>query len=72
MNHYEYNRELKIMHLHEILIHLIHICVHVEQSKRLLFLSWLIWHGSTNNHSLLLKNLKVTTRNVFIHMVPRA
>jgi hypothetical protein len=69
MNHHEYNRELKRMDLREILIHLIHICVHVEQSRQLLFLSWRVWHGGTNNHSLPLENLKVTTRNVFIHMV---
>jgi hypothetical protein len=70
MNHHEYIRELKGMDLREILIHLIHICVHVEQSRHLLFLSWLVCHGGTNNHSLPLENLKVTTRNVFIHMVP--
>jgi hypothetical protein len=69
MNHHEYNRELKRMDLHKILIHLIHICVHLEQSIHLLFLSWLVWCGGTNSHSLLLKNLKVTIRNVFIHMV---
>jgi hypothetical protein len=66
MNHHEYNRELKRMDLHEILINLIHICIHVEQSRHLLFLSFLIWRGCT---SLPLENLKVTTRNVFIHMV---
>jgi hypothetical protein len=69
MNHQEYNRELRRMHLHKILIHLIHICVHVEQSRHLLFLSWQIWHGGTNSHSLPMENLKVTTSNVFIHMV---
>jgi hypothetical protein len=47
MNHYEYNRELKRMDLHEILIHLIYICVHVEQNRHLLFLSWLIWRRGT-------------------------
>jgi hypothetical protein len=30
MDHHEYIRELKGMDLHEILIHLIHICVLVE------------------------------------------
>jgi hypothetical protein len=69
MNHHEYNRELKRMELHEILIHLIHICVHVEQRRHLLFLSWLVWRGGTNSHSIPLENVKVTTRNVFIHMV---
>jgi hypothetical protein len=72
MNHHEYNRELKRMDLRKILIHLIHICVHVEQSRHLLFLSWLVWRGGTNSHSLPLKNLKVTKRNVFIHMVPHS
>jgi hypothetical protein len=57
------------MDLHEILIHLIHICVHVEQSRHLLFLSWLVCRGGTNNHSRPLKILNVTTRNIFIHMV---
>jgi hypothetical protein len=69
MNHHEYNRELKRMVLREILIHLIYICVHVEQSRHLLFLSWFVWRGGTNSHSLPLENLKFTTRNVFIHMV---
>jgi hypothetical protein len=66
---HEYIRELKRMDLREILIHLIHICVHVEQSRHQLFLSWLVCHGGTNSHSVPLKNLKVTTRNVFVHMV---
>jgi hypothetical protein len=57
------------MDLHKILIHLIHICIYVEQSRRLHFLNWLVCHGGTNSHSRLLENLKVTTRNVFIHMV---
>jgi hypothetical protein len=69
MNHHEYNRELKRMDLRKILIHLIHIYVHVEQIRHLLFLSWLVWRGGTNSHSIPLKNLKVTIRNVFIHMV---
>jgi hypothetical protein len=69
MNHHEYIRELKTMDLREILTHLIHIYVHVEQSKHLLFLSWLVCLGGTNSHSRPLKILKVTTRNVFIHMV---
>jgi hypothetical protein len=69
MNHHEYNRELKRMDLREILIHLIHICVHVEQSRHLLFLSWLVCRGGTNSHSRPLENLKLTIRNVFIHMV---
>jgi hypothetical protein len=69
VNHHEYNRELKRMDLCEILIHLIHICVHIEQSRHLLFLGWLVWRGGTNGHSLPLENLKVTTWNVFIHMV---
>jgi hypothetical protein len=60
------------MDLHEILIHLIHICVQVEQSRHLLFLSWLVCHRGTNSHSRLLENLKVTTRNVLIHMVPHS
>jgi hypothetical protein len=72
MNHHEYIKELKRMDLHEILIHLIHICVHVEQSGHLLFLIWLVCHGGTNSHSRSLKNLKVTTRNVFIYMVPHS
>jgi hypothetical protein len=72
MNHYECNKELKRMDLHEILIHHIHIYVHVEQSRHLLLLSWLVWRGGTNSHSLSLENLKVTTRNVFIHMVPHS
>jgi hypothetical protein len=72
MNHHEYNRELKRMNLCEILIHLIHIYVYAEQSRHLLFLSWLVWHGGTNSHSLSLENLKVTIRNVFIHMVPHS
>jgi hypothetical protein len=70
MNHHEYIKELKIMDLREILIHLIHICVHVEQSRHLLFLRWLVCRGGTNSHSRPLENLKVTTRIVFIHMVP--
>jgi hypothetical protein len=72
MNHHEYIKELKRMDLHKILIHLIHICVHVEQSRHMLFLSWLVCHGSTNSHSHPLENLKVATRNVFIHMVPHS
>jgi hypothetical protein len=60
MNHHEYNRELKRMDLREILIHLIYICVHVEQSRHLLFLSWLVWYGGVNSHSIPLENLKVT------------
>jgi hypothetical protein len=72
MNHHEYNRELKIMDLREILIHLIHICVHVEQSRHLLFLSYLVCRGGTNNHSYPLENLKVTIRNFFILMVPHS
>jgi hypothetical protein len=69
MNHHEYIKELKIMDLHEILIHLIHICIHVEQSRHLLFLGWLVCCGGTNSPSRPLGNLKVTTNNVFIHMV---
>jgi hypothetical protein len=69
MNHHEYNRELKRMDLHKILIHLIHICVHVEQNRHMLFLSWLVWRGGTNSHSFSLEILNVTTRNVFIHMI---
>jgi hypothetical protein len=72
MNHHEYIRELKRMDLHKILIHLIYIYVHVEQSRHLLFLSWLVCRGGTNSHSRPLENLKVTTRNVFIHMVPHS
>jgi hypothetical protein len=72
MNHHEYNRELKRMDLREILINLIYICVHVEQSRHLLFLSWLVCRGGTNSHSHPLEILKVTTRNVFIHMVPHS
>jgi hypothetical protein len=60
MNHHEYNRELKRMDLREILIHLIYICVHVEQSRHLLLLSWLVWYGGVNSHSIPLENLKVT------------
>jgi hypothetical protein len=70
MNHHEYIRELKRMELCEILIHLSHICVPVEQSRHLLFLSWQVCCGGTNSHFLPLENLKVTTRNVFIHIVP--
>jgi hypothetical protein len=69
MNHHEYNRELKRMDLREILIHLIHICVHIEQNRHLFFLSWLVCRGGTNSHSRSLENLNVITRNVFIHMV---
>jgi hypothetical protein len=72
MNHHKYNRELKRMDLRKIFIHLIHICVHVEQNRHLLFLSWLVWRGGTNSHSLPLERLNVTIRNVFIHMVPHS
>jgi hypothetical protein len=72
MNHHETIRKLKIMHLCEILFHLIHILVHVEQRRCLLFLSWMVYRGGTNNCALPLKILKVTTRNVFIHMVPHS
>jgi hypothetical protein len=72
MNHHEYIKELKRMDLREILIHLIHICIHVEQSGHLLFLRWLVCRGGTNSHSCPLENLKVTTGNVFIHMVPHS
>jgi hypothetical protein len=72
MNHHEYIRKLKRMYLCEILIHLIHILEHVEQTRHLLFLSWLVCRGGTNNRSLLLENLKVTIRNVFIHMIPHS
>jgi hypothetical protein len=72
MNHHEYIRELKIMDLHKILIHLIHIYVHVEQSRHLLFLCCLVCRGVINSHSRPLKNLKVTTMNIFIHMVPHS
>jgi hypothetical protein len=57
------------MDLRKILIYLIHICMHVEQSRHMLWLSWLVCRGGTNNHSRPLENLNVTTRNVFIHMV---
>jgi hypothetical protein len=33
------------MDLREILFHLIHILVHVKQSRHLLFLSWMVCHG---------------------------
>jgi hypothetical protein len=69
MNHNEYIRELNTLDLHELLIHLIHICIHVEQSRHPLFLSWLVCCGGTNSHSRPLENFKFTTRNVFIHMV---
>jgi hypothetical protein len=69
MNHHETIRKLKSMGLREILFQLIHIGVHIEQSGHLLFLSWMVCHGGTNNCVIPLKNLKVTTRNVFIHMV---
>jgi hypothetical protein len=69
MNHHEYIKELKRMDVREILIHLIHICIHVEQSKHLLFLRWLVCRGGTNSHSRPLENLKVTTRNVCTHMI---
>ena len=72
MNHHETIRKRKSMHLHKILFHLIHIGVHIEQSRRLLFLSWMVCRGGTNSRALPLKNLKVTTRNVFIHMVPHS
>jgi hypothetical protein len=72
MNHHEYIRELKRMDLRKILIHLIHICIHVEQSRHLFFLSWLVSRGGTNSHSLPLKILKVATRNIFIHMIPHS
>jgi hypothetical protein len=67
MNHHETIRKRKCMQLHEILFHLIHIGVYVEQSRRLLFLSWMVCRGGTNSRALPLKNLKVMTRNVFIH-----
>jgi hypothetical protein len=57
------------MDLRKILIHLIHICIHIEQSGHLLFLRWLVCCGGTNSHSHPLEDLTVTTRNVFIHMV---
>jgi hypothetical protein len=72
MNHHEYIKELIRMSLREILIHLIHSCIHVEQSTHLLFLSWLVYRGGTNSHSRPLKILNVTTRNIFIHMVPHS
>jgi hypothetical protein len=72
MNLHEYNRELKRMDLREILTHLIYICIHIEQSRHLLFLSWLVWREGTNSHFLTLENLKVTTGNVFIHKVPHS
>jgi hypothetical protein len=72
MNNHEYNNELQRIDLREILIHLIHICVHIERSIHLFFLGWLICCGGTNSYSRPLENLKVTTRNVFIHMVPES
>jgi hypothetical protein len=69
MNQHEYIKELKRMDLREILIHLIHICIYVEQSGHLLFLRWLVCCEATNSHSCPLENLKVT---VFIHMVPHS
>jgi hypothetical protein len=69
MNNHEYNNELQRIDLREILIHLIHICVHVEQSRHLFFLGWPSCCGGTNSYSRPLENLKVTTRNVFIHIV---
>jgi hypothetical protein len=69
MNNHEYNNELQRIDLHEIWIHLIYICVHVEQSRHLFFLGWLVCCGGTNSYSRPLENLKVTTSNVFIHMV---
>jgi hypothetical protein len=72
MNQHEYIGELKRMDLCEILIHLIYICVHVEQSRHLFFLSLVVCRGGTNRHSRPLEILKVTTRNVFIHMAPHS
>jgi hypothetical protein len=72
MNNHEYNNELQRIDLREILIHLIHICVHIEQSRHLFFLGWLVCCGGTNSYSCPLKNLKVTTKNVFIHMIPKS
>jgi hypothetical protein len=69
MNNHEYNNELKRIDLREILIHLIHIYVHVEQSRYLFFLNWLVCYGGTNSYSRPLEKLKVNIRNVFIHMV---
>jgi hypothetical protein len=69
VNNHEYNNKLQRIDLREILIHLIHICVHVEQSRHLFFLGWLVCCGGTNSYSRPLENLKITTRNVFIHMV---
>jgi hypothetical protein len=69
MNLHEYIKELKTMDLHEILIHLIHICVHVEQSGHLLFLRWLVCHGGTNSHSRPLENLKVTMKYTLVKYV---
>jgi hypothetical protein len=72
MSNDEYNNELQRIDLCKILIHLIHICVHVEQSRHLFFLCWLVCCEGTNSYSHPLENLKVTTRNVFIHMVPES
>jgi hypothetical protein len=72
MNHRKTIRKWKSMHLCKILFHLIHIGVHVEQSRRLLFLSWMVCRGGTNVRVLQLKNLKFTTMNVFIHTVPHS
>jgi hypothetical protein len=72
MNYLETIRKQKNMHLREILFHLIHIGVHVEQNRPLLFqVGWYVVK-SPNNRALPLKNLNVTTRNVFIHMVPHS
>jgi hypothetical protein len=71
VNNHKYNNELQRIDSREILIHLIHICVHVEQSIHLFFLEWLVCYGGTNSYTRPLENLKVTTRNVFIHVVPK-
>jgi hypothetical protein len=56
MNNHEYNNELKRIDLCEILIHLIHIYVHVEQSRYLFFLNWLVCYGGINSYSRPLEN----------------
>jgi hypothetical protein len=72
MNHHEYNRELKRMDLHGILIHFIHIYVHVEQKQTsaLPELAGMVWRHQQSFPSI--GNLKVAIRNVFIHMVPHS
>jgi hypothetical protein len=60
------------MHLHEIRIHLFHIAIHVEQNRRLFFLSIIIGRAAACSCAPLLKFFKDTTTRFSIDIVSQS